>query len=200
MKVLGITGGVGSGKSLALSYLKRKEGLVVYEADMIAKDIQNTDRRCMEAIVNLFGEQILRDDSSLNREKLGAIVFADESLLEQLNAIVHPMVRERIEDLIQEHKAQGIQVFVLETAILLESNYSEICDEIWYIYTGCAERGRRLNESRGYDYTRIHNIQKRQLSEDAFIEGSNRVIDNTKSVEELYLNLEHAMKNFLGEV
>lgn len=200
MKILGITGGVGSGKSLVLSYLQEQEGIVVYEADAIARDLQERGSICLNEMVEYFGNQILTDAGDLNRKELGAIVFGDEVALEALNQMIHPRVRGMVESLIRDHKEMGTKVFVLEAALLLETNYKEICDEVWYIYTSAHIRENRLGESRNYSKETFANICASQMSDYDFESGSDRVIDNTKDISHLYENIEVELNRFLGEM
>ena len=96
MKVIGITGGVGAGKSAILKYLKEKHGAMVIEADKVGHLLMEPGGACYYSIVEKFGSSILNGDQTINRSKLGKIVFADESLLSELNKIIHPRVKSHI--------------------------------------------------------------------------------------------------------
>ena len=96
MKVLGITGQVGAGKSTILAYLEEKYRAKVIQADQVGHLVMEPDTSCYKQICSLFGEQILAADQKIDRKKLGAIVFADQEKLAMLNAIVHPAVKEYI--------------------------------------------------------------------------------------------------------
>lgn len=196
MKVLGITGGVGSGKSLVLSYLESKENIVVYEADKVARLEQEPGTKCFQEIVEYFGDEIISETGELDRGKLANIVFQDKKMLEKLNAIVHPLVRKKILELIEVHKQQGISIFVYEAAILFEGNYQEICDEVWYIY--CEENIRidRLKKARNYSQALFYQISNQQMSEEMFREKASVIIDN--SYDETYLKEQIEKK--LGEL
>lgn len=199
MKILGITGGVGSGKSQTLSYLKAIDGVIVCEADLIGREVQEKDSYCLEAMSCVFGSDILEESGALNRRRLGELVFSDEEKLKQLNAIIHPLVRKKIEELILFHKSQGKQVFVLEAAILLESNYAEICDEIWYIRRDDKLRMKHLQESRHYTKELFESIVSRQLTAEEFEKGCTKTIDNNGSLKQLYKKIDLEFKQLLGE-
>lgn len=152
MKVLGITGQVGAGKSTILAYLEEKYRAKVIQADQVGHLVMEPDTSCYKQICSLFGEQIPGGRSEdLTGKKLGAIVFADQEKLAMLNAIVHPAVKEYIRTAVYLEKQKACVPFVVvEAALLLEEHYDEICDEIWYIYVDDAARRVRLKQSRGY--------------------------------------------------
>lgn len=199
MKILGITGGVGSGKSAVLSYLEQKEGIVVYQADKIAREEQEAGTVCFREIVSCFGTEILTTDGQLDRQKLGQLVFADKQKLEQLNKIVHPSVFHRIQELIEQHSKSGTKIFVIEAAILLESNYQEFCHEVWYIYCQEAIRMERLKESRNYTEELFHHISQQQMSEMMFRNHCAVVIDNSYDENHLHQEIERKIEIILGE-
>lgn len=194
MKVLGITGGVGSGKSRVLSYLKEKDGVVVYEADQIARLEQAKGTKCFKAIIEYFGEDVVDEQGELDRKALGNIVFQDESQLQKLNQIVHPLVRQKVEELIDENREKGKKLFVFEAAILLESEYQDLCDEIWYIYCDEQIRMERLHVSRGYSVETFRNITSKQMPEEWFREKCQVVIDNSFDEIHLIKELEEKLK------
>lgn len=194
MKVIGITGGVGSGKSEVLSFLSDREGAVVCQADLVAKELQKKGTKCFDEIIEHFGTSILAEDGELDRKALGEIVFHDEKELLALNAIVHPAVEDRIRELICKEKENGTKVFFLETAILIESKYDDMfCDEVWYIYASDDVRKKRLKFSRGYSEEKSESIFRSQMSKEEFMEHCDRVIDNSRSFEETSVQLLHVL-------
>lgn len=193
MKIIGITGGVGSGKSRVLSFLEEKYQAVICQADHVAWKLQEPGEKSYCRIVEHFGTEILNEDKTINREKLGQIVFGNESQLQILNQITHPAVKEYIKEQICLEKERGTECFVLEAALLLEDHYDEICDELWYIYTSEAIRRKRLKESRGYSDEKIDAIIALQLSEVYFREHCKIVIDNSGDFEDTCIQIEKAM-------
>lgn len=183
MKIIGITGGVGSGKSRVLSYIEEKHQAVICQADHVAWEIQKPGKRCYDQIVEEFGTSILNEDQTINRKELGQIVFHNEKKLLRLNAIMHPAVKETIKNTIQEERAKGTKIFVLEAALLIEEHYDEICDELWYIYTDESIRRIRLKESRQYSDEKIDSIMASQLSEEVFRAECQRIIENSGAFE-----------------
>ena len=131
MKVIGVTGGVGSGKSVILSILEKEYGAQTILADLVAHDLMEPGAKSYMEIVETFGDSILQEDGAIDRQKLGSIVFADEKKLEQLNGITHPNVKEEIKRRIAKIRKKGeASMIVLEAALLIESGYEDIYDEL----------------------------------------------------------------------
>ena len=194
MKIIGITGGVGSGKSRVLSYIEETYSCVICQADHVAWELQKPGKKGYMEIVKHFGSEVLNEDGSINRPALGQIVFSDENELLALNAIMHPAVKVAIKDKILEEINRGSELFVLEAALLIEEHYDEICDELWYIYTEEAIRRDRLKSSRGYTDEKIDSMMKTQLSEDVFRKKCKVVIDNSGDFEYTCLQIQEAIK------
>lgn len=194
MKIIGITGGVGSGKSRVLSYMEEKFGAVICQADHVAWELQEPEQMCYTQIVAHFGREILHDDGTINRKKLGQIVFGNNKELFVLNGIMHPAVKEEILNRISDERRNGSQYFVLEAALLLEDDYNQICDELWYIYTDEDTRRLRLKDSRAYSDEKIDAIVATQLSEEIFRKECHIVIDNSGKFEDTCYQIDKAMK------
>lgn len=186
MKILGITGGVGAGKSTVLDYLK-SYGARVILADEVGHMVQQPGQACYEKIVEAFGEEILKEEDSrlIDRVKLGAIVYKDRGKLDLLNGLVHPAVKAYIVAEIEKERAAGAVPFVVvEAALLLEDHYDLICDEIWYVYVDEATRCERLMASRGYSAEKVRSIMNNQMKDDEFRRRCDFVIDNSGDFEE----------------
>lgn len=192
MKKIGITGGVGSGKSLVLTFLEDTYHAVVYQADLIAHEVQKPGEDCYKEVVRVFGEEILNEDGTINRGILGGIVFADPEKLQKLNEIVHPAVEQRIREFIEKEEAAGTEVFVLEAALLHKPVYREMLDEIWYIHVKDEVRRERLKESRGYSDEKITSMFASQPEEDVFRRLCDRVIENSGEMKETCRQLREA--------
>lgn len=184
MKIIGITGGVGSGKSKVLDCLEQEFCAKVYQADEVAKELQKKGHSCYDAMVAYFGEQILDATGEIDRPKLAGIVFKDEEKLLRLNQMVHPAVREYLVSEIERQKKEKTDYFIIEAALLLENDYRAICDEIWYIHTSEEVRRQRLKESRGYDDQKISEIIASQLPESEFFAKCDAVVENDGDFEE----------------
>lgn len=198
MKIIGITGGVGSGKSRVLSFLEEKYNAVVCQADQVAWKLQEPGEKCYQEMVAHFGTSILNDDLTINRKALGQIVFGNEEQLLVLNAIMHPAVKSEIQNYILQEEKAGTRLFVLEAALLIEEHYDAICDELWYIYADEQIRRRRLKESRQYSDEKIDAIMASQLSEEVFRKACQKVIENSGTFEETCAQVDDAIEQ-LGE-
>ena len=109
MKIIGITGGIGSGKSQVLSYLEEAYGAACCQADQVARRLQQKGTKCHRRIVEHFGEDILDENGRLDRPKLAGIVFSNKAQLRILNEIVHPAVKEKLREIIQKEEKKGTQ-------------------------------------------------------------------------------------------
>lgn len=192
MKIIGITGGVGSGKSAVLQLLQQEYGAVVVQLDEVAKKLQKKGTPCWNEIIEVFGTEILDETKELDRKKLAQIVFQDQEKLARLNAIVHPAVKQYVLLDIEEKRKAKTSLYVLEAALLLEAGYDKICEETWFIYTEESIRRARLKESRGYSDNRIADMIKSQNPESYFRRNCTRMIDNSGTME--------ATKRQIGEI
>lgn len=202
MKVLGITGGVGSGKSKILYELKENYGAYIVEADKLAHELMLPGEAIYNKIVDCFGENILSNEVPflIDRQKLGNIVFNNKTKLEQLNSITHPLVKKRILELINDHKLnKKNKLFVVEAALLIEAGYKEICDEIWYIWVDKETRINRLMESRGYSIEKCLSIFKSQQDDEYYRENSDFTINNQNSFEYTTKQLKVLLNKLLND-
>ena len=182
MKVHGITGGVGSGKSEVLNYLKDAYDACVCQMDETARELQKKGTDCFRRIVEQFGTGVIGPDGELDRAELGRIVFADEAQLKRLNAIVHPEVIRWVREDIARQAEEGRVLYVVEAALLPDVG-SELCDELWYIYAEESVRRERLKVSRGYTDGKITQMILSQPAEEKFRSVCTAVIDNSGSFE-----------------
>lgn len=184
MLVLGITGGVGAGKSTVLDYMKDMYGAAILQTDLAAHELMKKGTSCHESIVAAFGTEILLPNGELDRQKLGAVVFGNKEKLERLNGIVHPAVKQHVREVITEERAKGERkVLAVEAALLIEDHYDEVCDELWYIYASEEIRRERLKTTRDYSDERIDGIFKSQSPEEVFRAHCAVTIDTGISLE-----------------
>ena len=193
MRLIGVTGGVGAGKSSVLDYLHKEYGAVIVLLDDVSRAMLATDGPCYDETIEIFGRSVVREDRSLDRAAIAERVFSDSVMMEKLNALVHPAVRKETEKIISRCREEGVQILVLEAALLIEQHYDEICDELWYIYASEDVRAKRLAESRGYDMTRIRNMMASQLSEEAFEAGCSVKIDNGGEPEKAFREIDERL-------
>ena len=197
MRFIGITGGVGAGKSAILDYLAGKPKVKVMLADDIAHELMKPDTECYNKLRELFDSSVFNADGQINNIRMAEAIFNDSSLRDKLNAIVHPAVKEYVIKQYQIEKESGcLEWLILEAALLIEEHYDEICDELWYIYTSEENRRLRLKESRGYSDEKIDNIFASQLSEAEYRSACQKCIDNNGTVEHTYMQIEEIIKSY----
>lgn len=201
MRFIGITGGVGAGKSAILSYLAEKPNTRVMLADEIAHKLMEPGTACYEKIRERFAEEdIFQEGGAFDRQKLAQVIFSDVEKREAMNAIVHPAVKDYVREVFRLERKRGeLDLLILEAALLIEEKYDEICDELWYIYTSEANRKRRLMESRGYSPEKIESIFRSQLTEEQFRGATQVIIDNNGELEHTYEQIEKALRRKADE-
>ncbi|HUP54206.1 MAG TPA: dephospho-CoA kinase [Methylomirabilota bacterium] len=141
---IGITGPIGCGKSTVARWLGERQGVVVIDADVVARDVLAPGTLEVEAVYERFGEDLRGPDGGLDRSALGRIVFADPAALRDLEAIVHPAVRPRILALLEEAADSGATAVVIEAIKLVEGGLAKLCDEIWLVTCDPAVQLERL--------------------------------------------------------
>lgn len=201
MKFIGITGGVGAGKSQILTFIRDNYPAKVVLADDLAKELMAPGGACYESLrVSFAGDDVFREDGTLDQAKMARVLFSDEKKRTRMNNIVHPAVkREVLRQVAQEKKRGEFAYFFLEAALLIEEKYDEICDELWYIYTSEQIRRQRLKESREYSDEKINAIMASQLSEEMFRKACKVVIENNGLFDETCERLDDAIEK-LGEI
>lgn len=192
MRIIGVTGGVGAGKSTVLQHLEKAWHARLILADQVGHEVMEPGKDAYKKIVDEFGREILAEDGRIDRGILGGIVFADRERLEKLNAVIHPAVKAEI--LKRIAAAEPGDCIVVEAALYLEEKYDAFCGETWYIYTNEEERRRRLKASRGYTDERIDQILKNQKSHEEFLSRCDYVIDNNGTAEDTCRQIDKRMR------
>lgn len=183
MKVIGITGGIGCGKSEVLKYLESR-GAYIIEADKLAHSLMRKGQKIYDDIVDEFGESILSADGEIDRSEFSRVVFGDEASLAKLNSIVHPAVKEYILNDIDAKKNGGnMDYYIIEAALLIQDGYKDICDEIWYVYADVDTRLDRLVKGRGGEASKYISVMNNQADENYYRLYSDKVIDNSGDFE-----------------
>jgi dephospho-CoA kinase len=183
MKVIGITGGIGSGKSLVADILRENYGAYLLNTDKIAKEQMEPGGVCFQDVVDYFGTEILNNSGAIDRSRLAAIVFEDKNKLNRLNELTHPKVLKTVMDEINTIREKGTVPYLLvETALMIEAGYDFICDEVWYVYTPEEERRKRLKNERNYSDEKIDAIFESQSKSEAFRSRFPKVIENIGNI------------------
>lgn len=198
MKVIGITGGVGSGKTALLNYIRQNYKCRILLADETAHKVKEPGQSCYEKLVMLLSPDILNEDGTIHKGKMAARIFESKELLTQVNQIIHPAVKERIlEEIKKAKEAGGIDFFFVEAALLIECGYLNLVDEMWYIYAREEIRRKRLGASRNYSDEKIDAIMKSQLSEEGFRQHCTFVIDNNGDLEAACRQIDRKLGEYL---
>ncbi len=198
MNTIGITGGVGAGKSAVLKYLEEKYEAYIIVADELAKELEEPGKPVFNALKESFGNDIIAADGSLDKKAFSALIFSDEDALKRANAIIHPAVKEEILRQMNEKKAQGCSLFVVEAALLIEEGYDKILDELWYVYADESVRFKRLEENRGYTREKSLSIMRKQKSDIEFRKYCRRIIDNSADLWETQAQIDACMHSLLS--
>jgi dephospho-CoA kinase len=183
MRVIGITGGIGAGKSRVLYLLKEINNAYVVEADKLAKRLMMPGEEVYKRVAEEFPDAV-SSDGVLDSRKLAGIIYSDSDELEKLNGIVHPAVKKYILNDIEEKRQEGEELYFIEAALLIEDGYKNICDEMWYVRTDTETRISRLIEFRGMDYDSARAVIDNQKPDEYYIANSDFVIDNNGSFSE----------------
>lgn len=197
MKIIGITGGIGAGKSELLRYIGKHYRSEIYMADEVAHQVEQPGTECFQRLKELLGSGMIAQDGTLDRAVMAEKIFANPGLLEQVNGIVHPAVKEFLLQRMQQAREEGkTELFFVEAALLIEGGYGPLVDEMWYVYADEAARRDRLEKNRGYSPEKITGIISRQLSEEDFRKNSDFILDNSGSLEESYRQIDRKLEAF----
>ena len=199
MIIIGVTGGMGAGKSRVLAYLKEKWNARTIRLDDISRELLTRNGLCYEETIHIFGKVIVKPDGDLDRALIAKMIFEDSRLRDRLNALVHPAVKAQVRWIAEEMRQLDVGLLVVEAALLIEGGYKEICDEIWYIYADENVRRERLKESRGYTDERIDGTFANQLTDEAFRARVDFVIDNSGSFEDAARVIDQRIMRITGK-
>lgn len=191
-KIVGLTGGIGSGKSTVARFIEEK-GSPVYNSDYWAKEIVNVDEVSKLKIINLLGENAYLD-GKYNRKFVSKKVFSDENLLKSLNAIIHPAVKNHFENWVL---VQNSEIIFKETALLFELNLNEQCWKSILVTADDAIRMKRVMERDGKTYREVEAVMEKQMPEKEKIKLADLVIYNNSGLENLKIQTEKVLMEIM---
>ena len=201
MWIIGITGGVGAGKSSVLDYIEEKCNCRIVLADDVGNRVKLPGEICYNRLVELLGSDILDENGFIDKVRMAAAIFTDEELLLKVNAIIHPAVKEYIlGEIRKEKEANKLDYFFVEAALLIECGYGAHVDELWYIYASEDVRRKRLKESRGYSDEKISAIMQGQLAEEEFRKACAVIIDNSGEFDDTKKQIDKLLGDRLWKV
>ena len=176
--IIGVMGGVGSGKSTVLNYLENNYEANIIEADKVAKEVMLPGNDVYNEIVKTFPEVIA--DNKIESKKLAEIVFNDKEQLEKLNSITHPGA---VKEIVSRIKSSKNRIIVVESAILLGSGVEQYCDELWFVFCNRDTRIKRLMQTRGYSKEKCISVIESQPADEEYNKVADEFIDNSYSEE-----------------
>ncbi len=186
MLTIGLTGGIGSGKSTVAKILS-EFGAPILDADKVAHTTYAPGGPAYDAVIAAFGPQIVAADRTIDRKQLGAVVFGNPERLNQLTSIVWPATRESIRRNLTELRANGASLpIVVEAAILIEANWQSLFDEIWLVRAPREQVIARIESQRGLKPAETEARIRAQLSDEERAKHATLIIENNGSIEELH--------------
>ncbi|MFC1864721.1 dephospho-CoA kinase [Chloroflexota bacterium] len=184
MTVIGLTGGIGSGKS-TVTQCMAELGAVIIDADKVGHEAFKPNTEAWHDVVATFGRQILTPSGEVDRKKLGEIVFRTPEALSRLNQIMHPRMYDMMKSQIEEYRRQGVDVVVLEAAILIEANWTSLVNEVWVTVAPETAVIERVKKQRGLEEEQTLARIRSQLSVEERIKHADVVINNDGELDEM---------------
>ncbi len=200
MLKVGLTGGIGSGKSTAVDAFRVLD-VPIIDADKIAKDSVRKGQPALAEIVNVFGLEILLSSGELNREKLKQLVFSDPKSLTALEAILHPHIKATILQQIKsvEHSDKTPAYVVVDIPLLIEKNYQTIFDEVIVVDCSSEQQIDRVIKRDNLDLASIENIMQKQLNRKKRKQAASHVLDNSKTIDYLIEQVNQLHQYFVSK-
>ena len=190
MQVIGLTGGIGAGKSLVAEVLGGL-GARVIDADKVGHEVYAPDTDGFRAVVEAFGTEVVGGDGQIDRARLGEKVFGNAAELHKLTAIVHPLIRQMVDDRITAARQDPeVHVVVLEAAILLDSGWDAVTDEVWVVVADPSTIRQRLAEARGLSEAEVDARVAKQMSDEERRSRADVLVQNFGTPDELRSEVE----------
>ncbi|MEO6197652.1 MAG: dephospho-CoA kinase [Dehalococcoidia bacterium] len=183
MFIIGLTGGIGTGKSTVAGVLQ-KEGAAIVNADVVGHEVYQVGRPAYHEVIHAFGEGVLDADKAIDRKKLGAIVFGDPKELAKLNSIVHPRMKGMMREKLQELQRSGAKIAVIEAAILFEARWDDLANETWVTSAPPEIASRRVAERSGFTQDQVMERIRAQMPNDERVQRADIVIDTSEDMEQ----------------
>ena len=196
---IGLTGGIGSGKSTVADLLA-SEGFLIVDADQVARDIVEPGQPALAELAEAFGQDILKPDGTLDRAGLAAKAFVSEEQTALLNAITHPRIAEESARRLNEAEAQGAKVAVYDMPLLVEKGLDRKMDLVVVVDVDVEERVRRLVEKRGLTEDDVRRRIASQVPDDVRLKAADIVVDNNGTLEDLHAEASKLIAEILGRV
>lgn len=199
MKIIGVTGGIGSGKSTVSKLLQESGGFVI-DADKIARSIVNKGQPAYPEIIEAFGQSILDQDGELDRRILASLVFKDNEKLEILNSITHKYVAGEIVRQIEESSMDGFNFAVVDAPLPIKHGFIDVAHQIWVVVASLETRINRVMERSNMTYNEVYERINMQMSENEYLKIAHKVLKNDGDFEELKNLVTNLLREFLDKV
>lgn len=196
MKIIGLTGGISTGKSTVSNYLLQK-GYLVIDADLVAREVVLKGSEGLRVLVDAFGEGILSEVGELDRKRLGQLIFHDEEKRQLLNRLLHPLIRQKILDSIETYRLIDPSIVFLDIPLLFETDYSSLCDEVWVVFVNDQVQLERLMLRDQLNEQEALKRLDSQWSIHKKAKLATRVINNERSLEETYQQVDVCLNELL---
>jgi dephospho-CoA kinase len=190
-RLIGLTGGIATGKTTVSNYLRDRYGFPILDADVYAKEAVEVDSPIFQTIVKRYGSEIQLENQTLNRTKLGDIIFNDQEEKKWLESQIHPYVRKRFQELIE---FLDNQIIILSIPLLIEANLTHLVSEIWVVYCDVEQQIQRLQQRNHLTEEQAIARIKNQLPLAEKIIRADVVLDNSGSLEYLYQQIDQNFK------
>ncbi|KXG78857.1 Dephospho-CoA kinase [Fervidicola ferrireducens] len=196
MKVIGLTGGIASGKS-TVSRMLRQKGAYIIDADEIAKEIVKPGKPAWEDIVRYFGKEILDESGNIRRKKLAKIVFSDEKKLNLLNRITHPRIVEEIKRELEACRRRNEKIVIIDAALLLEIGLDVLVDEVWVVAVDeKTQIDRLIKRESSISYAEAMERIRAQMPLEEKLKFATRIIDNSGDIENTQKQVDEIWREF----
>ena len=189
MKIVGLTGGISSGKSTVSSYLKQLK-IPVIDADEVARKVVEPNSQGARKIRKTFSSDVFEEDGSLNRQKLGSLIFSNAENRQKLDDLLQPLIKIMILDEIEEYRQKGENMIVLDLPLLFEKHYEKLCEEIIVVYIPKELQLERLMRRNQYTKQEALSRIDSQLSIEEKRKRATVLLDNQGTIQQLYQQVE----------
>jgi len=199
MKVIGLTGGIGSGKSTVARFLAEL-GAVILDADTVGHEALKSNSEVQRQVMAAFGRDIVSTSGDIDRKKLGEVVFNSPDARDRLNRIMHPPMFDTVKTRFKEYQRQGVSVVILEAPLLVEAGWTPLVDEVWVTAAPEATIIKRLRERTGLSEAESQARIQAQLSSAERIKHADVVIDTDCSLDELRGNVQELWRRLQSSI
>ena len=197
--IIGLTGGIATGKSTVSNVLKQA-GMMVIDADLVSREILEPYKEGWYEVVSYFGNEYVRDDFTIDRKMLADRVFGSEEDLLKLNSLLHPIIIDKIKQKVLEYEKAGIKLVFIDAPLLFETGIDEDCNQVWLLVCGMDEQIRRVMERDNLSYEQAAKIIRNQMSDAEKRVKATRVIDTSDSLENTIRHIKVLLEEIIDEI